>query len=80
MELDWRNYIDSNTKILVGKPIIKGTRISVDLILELLSSGWTNEMILKSYPSLSNEDLKATFLFLQDCMKEESYFPTKSIA
>ncbi|MFZ1676091.1 MAG: DUF433 domain-containing protein, partial [Saprospiraceae bacterium] len=38
--MDWRNYISSDTEILLGKPVLKGTRISVELLLELLSDGW----------------------------------------
>jgi uncharacterized protein (DUF433 family) len=79
MELDWRKHINSDPQILIGKPVIKGTRISVELILELLSTGWTNEMILESYPTLTSEDLKATFQYLQDCIKHELYFPSESV-
>jgi uncharacterized protein (DUF433 family) len=60
---------------LAGKPVIKGTRISVELILELLSNGWTEEMILESYPKLSAEDVKAVFAYLRDCVQQELYFP-----
>lgn len=55
----WRERIETNTKILVGKPIIKGTRIVVDFILDLLAQGWTREKILKNYPQLKDEDIKA---------------------
>ena len=67
MELNWRNHIHSDTEVLLGKPVIKGTRISVELILELCASGWTNEMILKSYPHITETDLRAVFAYLQDC-------------
>ncbi|CAN5635978.1 hypothetical protein BH24ACI2_BH24ACI2_07710 [soil metagenome] len=60
---------------MAGKPVIKGTRISVELILELLSNGWTEEMILESYPKLSAEDVKAVFAYLRDCVQQELYFP-----
>ncbi|CAN5642963.1 DUF433 domain-containing protein [soil metagenome] len=73
--IDWRKHIYSDEKILVGKPVIKGTRISVELILELLSNGWTEEMILESYPRLTTEDIKAVFAYLRDCVQQELYFP-----
>ncbi len=76
----WQNYITSNKEILLGKPVIKGTRISVELILELLSSGWTEAQILESYPNLSNESIKAVFAYLKDCMQHEFYFPLSAIA
>lgn len=70
----WHTHITSNKEILLGKPIIKGTRISVELILELLASGWTEAQILESYPGLSNESIKAVFSYLKDCMQQEFYF------
>lgn len=45
--------------ILAGKPVIRGTRISVDLVLELLASGWQETMILKEYPGLEHDDILA---------------------
>lgn len=76
--MNWHEYIISDPKILVGKPIIKGTRISVELILELFSLGWTEEQILDSYPSLSNESLKAVFAYSKECIQQELYFTIKA--
>lgn len=79
MEIKWPDHIHSDPKVLLGKPTIRGTRISVELILELLSSGWTSEMILESYPKLTEDSLKAVFAYLKDCLQQELYFPiTKS--
>ena len=61
--MNWREYIISDKDILVGKPTIKGTRISVELILELLANGWTEKMIFESYPRLTENDLKAVKFF-----------------
>lgn len=73
--IDWQKHIHSDAKILAGKPIIKDTRISVELILELLSNGWTEEMILESYPKLTTADIKAVYAYLRDCVQQELYFP-----
>jgi uncharacterized protein (DUF433 family) len=73
--MNWQEYIISDPKVLIGKPIIKGTRISVELILELFSLGWTEEQILNSYPSLSDSSLRAVFAYLKDCIQQELYFP-----
>ncbi len=73
--IDWRKYIHSDETILAGKPVIKNTRISVELILELFAMGWTEEMILDSYPRLTAEDVKAVFAYLRDCVQQELYFP-----
>jgi uncharacterized protein (DUF433 family) len=70
---DWRNRIVSDPDILVGKPTIKGTRISVELILGWLANGWTHEMILESYPHLTREDILAALGFAAEMMREERY-------
>jgi uncharacterized protein (DUF433 family) len=57
--MDWQDYIISDKSVLLGKPIIKGTRISVEFIIKLLASGWTVEEILENYPRLKKEHLIA---------------------
>lgn len=69
--MDWKEYIVSDPKVLIGKPVVKGTRLSVDFILGLLSEGWSEDEILKGYPSLTKESLKAIFAYTLDCMKDE---------
>ena len=76
----WNNYIVSDKDVLLGKPTIKGTRISVELILELFSNGWNEEMIFQSYPQLSQEHLHAIFSYLKDCMQQELFFPLPKTA
>ncbi len=73
--MNWRDHIVSDKDILLGKPTIKGTRISVELLLELLSNGWTEIMILESYPGITDKDLKAVFAYLKECIENELYFP-----
>ena len=70
-----QDYIVSDKQFLMGKPTIKGTRLSVELILELFASGWTEKQILESYPSMTNESLRAVFSYLKDCLKQELYIP-----
>jgi uncharacterized protein (DUF433 family) len=60
-----------NPKILVGKPVIKGTRIPVYLIIEFLANGMTEEEILKEYPALKKEDIKASLLYASRCLDRE---------
>ena len=78
--MNWRNYIHSDPDILLGKPVIKNTRISVELLLELYGKGWTEEMILESYPRLTREDIRAVFFYLNECLRQELYFPFKASA
>ncbi len=61
--MNWREYIHSDPDILVGKPVVKGTRIGVAFILDLLAAGWTEKQILENYPSLTRDSLKAVFAF-----------------
>lgn len=50
--MDWQDRISVDPNVLVGKPVIKGARIAVEFLMELLASGWTHEQILKNYPHL----------------------------
>lgn len=73
--MDWREYIVSDKEVLLGKPIIKGTRISVELILELLESGWSEQQILESYPNIQSLHLRAVYAYLRDRVSNEIIFP-----
>lgn len=68
-ELMERIVIDP--EILVGKPVIKGTRIPVYLIIEFLANGLTQEEILDQYPTLKKEDIKAALLYASKCLDRE---------
>lgn len=57
--MNWQNKIVSDKNILLGKPTIKGTPLSIEFISERLASGWTQEQILGNYPRLSREGLQA---------------------
>jgi uncharacterized protein (DUF433 family) len=70
---DWRDRITADPNILVGKPIIKGTRISVELILGWLANGWSFEQILESYPHITREDILAALAFAAEMMREDEY-------
>ncbi len=57
--------------VLVGKPVIKGTRISVALIIELLANGMDNKGILREYPQLTQDDIKAALLYASKMLERE---------
>jgi uncharacterized protein (DUF433 family) len=61
--MDWRDRIEVNPKILLGKPVIQGTRLAVEFIVELLAEGWDHEQILASYPQLTVEDIRAALSY-----------------
>jgi len=73
--MNWKERIVLSPEILAGKPIIKGTRISVEFILELLSNGWKLEAILKNYPQLKKEDVFAAINYASRTLKEEKVYP-----
>ncbi|HSF72360.1 MAG TPA: DUF433 domain-containing protein [Microcoleus sp.] len=72
--MNWNAHIHSNPKILLGKPVIKGTRISVEFVLGLFSEGWTQQQILENYPTLNAESLQAVFPFAAECLKEDVFY------
>ena len=61
--------------ILVGKPIVKGTRLSVDFLLSLLAQGWSEAEILRNYPGLQREDLHACCAYASEIVREEKVYP-----
>ena len=73
--MDWRDRIEVNPKILVGKPVIKGTRLAVEFILELLAERWPHEQILKSYPQLTQDDIWAVLAYAAEAIKQEKVYP-----
>jgi len=71
MSVNWIEHISSEPKILFGKPVIKNTRIPVDLILEKLAGGDKMEDLLQAYPSLTKEDIISCLLFAAETVKNE---------
>ncbi|MBZ0201994.1 MAG: DUF433 domain-containing protein [Ignavibacteria bacterium] len=71
MEVNWKEHIESNPKVMFGKPVIKGTRIPVDIILEKLSLGETIDQLLKSYPSIKIDSIFACLKFASESVKNE---------
>ncbi len=72
--MEWQAYIHSDPNILVGKPVVKGTRLAVDFLLSLYSAGWTETEILESYPTLTKEALRAIHAFAAESVQEERLY------
>lgn len=64
-----------NPKIMTGKPIIKGTRLSVQYILNLLANGYTIDELLKEYKGLKKEDITACLLYASETIENTTYMP-----
>jgi uncharacterized protein (DUF433 family) len=72
--MDWREHIHSDPEIFSGKPVVKGTRLSVDFLLELFANGWSEEQVLESYPNLTRDSLRAVFAFAAESTRDERAF------
>jgi uncharacterized protein (DUF433 family) len=68
--MNWAAHIHSDKDVLLGKPVIKGTRLSVEYLMDRLADGWTEDDLLANYPRLTRVDLQALFAYLLDCMKD----------
>ena len=75
--MQWQDYIHTDPAVLAGKPVIRGTRLSIDFLLGLLAEGWTEARILENYPQLSHEALQAVFALTAEIMREESIYPLR---
>ena len=65
-------------KILAGKPVVRGTRVSVEFVVDLLAAGWSHVQILASYPHLSEEDIRACLAYAIELLHEEKVYPLKT--
>lgn len=70
--------IEVNRKILGGKPVIRGTRIPVYLVVELLASGMGEEGVLKEYPGLAREDVRAALEYASRVLRQEEVIPIEA--
>lgn len=75
MTTKYQNRIMVDPKIMVGKPVIKGTRITVELILRLLAQGHNIEEIINAYPHLKKADIYAALEYATEIIEEEKLFP-----
>ncbi len=60
---------------LVGKPVIKGTRLAVEFIIDLLAQGWSEAEILRNYPGITQEDIKACLSYAAAVLQSERVYP-----
>ena len=72
------NAIVTDPNVLGGKPVIRGTRISVGFILKLVSSGWSIDKILENYPHLTREGINAAIEYASNVMEGERVFPVEN--
>lgn len=71
--MNWKDHIIVDPEVLVGKPTIKGTRISVELLLDRFADGWSHDDILGAYPHLTREQIQAALAFAAELFSEERF-------
>ena len=71
----YKGIIESDPLIMMGKPHIAGTRITVELIIEKLAAGETIEQILEAHPRLTQEDIKAALAFAVEALRADVVYP-----
>jgi uncharacterized protein (DUF433 family) len=72
--MDWRERIAVDPKILVGKPVVKGTRIAVELVIDLLARGYSNQQILEQYDHVRVEDIQACLAYASETLRAERVY------
>lgn len=75
--MTWQDKIIIDSDVLAGKPVVRGTRIAVEFVLELLAQGWSEEQIIENYPGLTHDDILACLCYATDALKSERVYPVR---
>ena len=70
----WQDRIVIDPNVLVGKPVIKGTRIAVELVVDLLARGWSREQVIQQYDHVTAEDIQACLGYASEVLKSEKIY------
>lgn len=73
--MNWRERIVIDPQVLVGKPVVKNTRLAVEFVVGLLAQGWPEAEILKNYPNLTHDDILACLQYASEVLQTERVFP-----
>lgn len=73
--MQWRERITLDPAVLAGKPVVKGTRIAVEFIIDLMAQGWREEEILRNYPGITHEDIQACLSYASEILRAERVYP-----
>lgn len=74
--MNWEERITIDPAVLAGKPVIKGTRLAVEFIIDLLANGWTEQQIIDNYPGITREDISACLHYAGRMLKAEHVYLT----
>lgn len=72
--MDWRTRITVDPAVLVGKPVIRGTRIAVELVVDLLGRGYTPQQVLEQYPHITADDVQVCLAYASEVLRSERVY------
>jgi len=72
--MDWKDRIIVNPDVLLGKPVIRGTRLAVEFIIDLLAQGWSEQDIMGNYPGVAHEDIAACLSYAGEVLRTERVY------
>ena len=75
--MEWTDRIIVDPAVLVGKPVVKGTRLAVEFIVDLLAQGWSEADVLRNYPGLTQQDIRAYLSYASAVLHAEKVYPLK---
>jgi uncharacterized protein (DUF433 family) len=73
--MNWEERISLDPKVLTGKPVIRGTRLSVEFVVGLLADGWTEADVLANFPGITHEDILACLAYARERLEGERVYP-----
>jgi uncharacterized protein (DUF433 family) len=73
--MNWRDRITFDTAVLAGKPVVRGSRLTVDFMVGLLGQGWTEADILRNYPGITHDDIAACLQYASEILQSEKVYP-----
>jgi uncharacterized protein (DUF433 family) len=76
----WEERITVAPTVLVGQPVIKGTRLAVHFIIDLLAKGWSVDEVLRNYPGIVLEDVLACLGYAGDALRQEQVYPLLAVS
>jgi uncharacterized protein (DUF433 family) len=75
--MDWHERISIDQDVQLGKPVVRGTRLTVEFIVDLLAQGWIEQDLLKNYPGITHEDIQACLGYASAVLHSEKVYPVK---
>lgn len=75
--MTWTDHIQADATVLGGKPVVRGTRLSVEFVLGLLAEGWSRDQLRANYPQITDDALRAVFAYAAEVLHDETLLPMR---